>query len=90
MLDRVFQKNEDFIWSEVGGEAVLLNMQSGDYFGLNAVGLSFWDKVNNRSSLADIVTKMHTEYEVERRVLEQDLLELAETMLAKGLLRPGA
>lgn len=89
MLDRIFQKNKDFIWSEVGGEGVLLNMQSGDYFGLNEVGLSFWEKVDNRSTLGEILEKMLEEYEVEMSVLKRDLVDLASEMLAKGLLLSG-
>ena len=86
MSDPVFVKNQDFIWSEVGGEAVLLNVESGDYFGLNDVGLSFWEKIDGQTPLSKIISLMLDEYEVEEPVLLQDLDELSAQMLSKGLL----
>ena len=89
MTDQVYGKNEEFIWSELDGEAVLLNVKSGDYFGLNDTGLSFWEKVDGQRSLSAIVDLMLEEYEVERAVLMADMAELAQEMAAKGLLESG-
>jgi hypothetical protein len=86
MSDPVYLKNQEFIWSELGGEAVLLNVTSGDYFGLNEVGLSFWEKVDGHSSMSQIVTRMLEEYEVEKAELARDLNELASQMESNGLL----
>ena len=90
MSDPVYVKDQDFIWSDVGGEAVLLNVKSGDYFGLNDVGLSFWQKIDGRRPLSRIVDLLLEEFEVEPGVLAQDLAELASQMAARGLLRQGA
>ena len=87
MPDPVFLKNEEFIWSTLGDEAVLLNVSSGDYFGLNEVGLSFWEKIDGQRPLTEIVAMMLDEYEVDRMELMHDLAELASEMASKGLLK---
>jgi hypothetical protein len=85
-MERVPVKNSDIVWRNVGGETVLLDPQSGRYFGLNAVGCAFWEKIDGRISLADVVDLLLLEYEVERSVLEADIGELADALAANGLL----
>ena len=84
--DPIYRKNEEFIWSELEGEAVLLNVKSGDYFSLNDTGLAFWEKVDGDRPLSKIVEMMFEEYDVPLTVLRQDIGELAQEMSCKGLL----
>ncbi len=85
MVEKVPVKNNDIIWRNVGGETVLLNSQNGKYFGLNAVGCSFWEKIDGSLSLGQIVELLQKEYEVERAVLEQDILQLVAGLQDNGL-----
>ena len=86
MLDRVPVKNEAVVWRELHGEAVLLNPGNGKYYGLNAVGLSMWEKVDGVRTLQEIAALLLDEYAVERASLEQDLLEWAGRMEENTLL----
>lgn len=79
-------KNSDIIWRTVGGEVVLLNPQSGQYFGLNAVGSSLWEKMDDKLSLADLTDLLLLEYDVERDVLDADIRQLVAALEANGLL----
>ncbi len=85
-MNQVPCKNENIIWRVIEGETVLLDPISGKYFGLNAVGCSFWEKVNGLLSLQEIADQMLQEYEVEEEVLTGDILELVSSMEAQGLL----
>lgn len=86
MLKQVPVKNPDMVWRDLEGEGVLLNPVDGKYFGLNAVGLSMWNKIDARRTLEEIVSLLLEEYEVERPVLEKDIVELAGRMAAGGLI----
>ncbi|NLA27362.1 MAG: PqqD family protein [Firmicutes bacterium] len=86
MLKQVPVKNPDVVWRDLEGEGVLLNPVDGKYFGLNAVGLSVWDRMDGKCTLEKIVTLLLEEYEVERPVLEKDIVELASQMAAGGLI----
>jgi hypothetical protein len=71
---------------EVGDELVILDLVSGSYFGLDAVGTRVWQLIGEGKNLAQTIEVMLAEYEVERAQLESDLLELAEGLTAQGLL----
>ncbi len=86
MLKQVPVKNPDVVWRDLEGEGVLLNPVDGKYFGLNAVGLSVWDKMDGKSSLDEIAARLLEEYNVERPVLESDIKELAGRMADCGLI----
>ena len=70
-------RNKEIVWRNLEGEAVLLNPNSGKYYGLNEVGCSFWEKVDGNTSLETIIKQLLEEYDVERKTLEQDIDELA-------------
>lgn len=59
---------------EVGGEAVLLDLASESYFGLDDVGTRIWQLLQAHGSLRTVFDRMLSEYEVEPARLEEDLL----------------
>ena len=71
---------------QLGGETVLLNLKTGTYFGLDAVGSRFLELLEQNGEIAAAHRVMLEEFDVAPEVLEADLLRLAEEMLAKGLL----
>ena len=85
-MQRIPVRNDDVVWQGIQGEAVLLNPVEGKYFGLNAVGMSFWEKVDGARTVEAIVDLLLHEYETERDVLTKDLKELVDAMLAQKLL----
>jgi hypothetical protein len=66
-------------------EAVLLNLKSGVYFGLNNVGTRAWQLLGEHKTLGRVCDVMIDEYEVDRDVLEKDLLELGRQLQDAGL-----
>ncbi len=74
----------------IGNETVLLNLDTGIYFGLDAVGSRFIQILESKGTLAEVHRLMLEEYNVKPEVLEADLLRLADEMISKGLLEPGS
>ena len=72
---------------ELDGETVLLNLDSGTYFGLDAVATDMWRAMLESPSLADAFGLVGARYDVQPDVLRDDLLKLAKQLLAKGLLQ---
>ena len=85
-MNRIPIRNEQYVWRNLDGEGVLLNPETGKYFGVNTVGCSFWEQVDGEKSMAEIATLLLEEYEVDRQTLESDLTSLVETMVEKGLI----
>ena len=74
---------------KVGDETFLLNLETGTYFGLDAVGSRFFELLEQNGELAAAHSAMLEEFDVAPKVLEADLLRLSEEMCAKGLLEAG-
>ena len=84
-LDGSVEISDDAIFRELDGEAVILNLASGTYFGLDAVGTRIWQLVEAHGSLRVVFERMRQEFDVEPDVLERDLLRLVGQLVEKGL-----
>ena len=76
---------EDVLFRELDDEAVLLNLKTGTYFGLDPVGTRIWQLIVEERSLTRVLEAMLVEYDADRAVLEHDLLELSRQLCASGL-----
>lgn len=79
-------KREEVVAKNVAGEMVLLIPATGKYFGLNAVGTGFWEKMDGKSSIKEIADKIAGEYKVDSNMVMEDLKELAEQLAANHLI----
>ena len=70
----------------VGDETIILDLASGTYFGLDAIGGRIWELMSEGKSLAEICDAMGGEYDVSREDIERDVVRLAETLSAKQLI----
>jgi hypothetical protein len=75
----------DVVYRDLDGEAVLLNVRSGVYFGLNETGTQIWNILAGNSSLQDAYSRIVQEYSVEPELARNDLLKLAAQLVEKGL-----
>jgi hypothetical protein len=84
-LDTPLVVPEDVIFRELDGEAIILNLATGIYFGLDEVGTRLWALVADSGTLRHAVDTMAEEFDVDHATLERDALELATGLLDKGL-----
>jgi Coenzyme PQQ synthesis protein D (PqqD) len=78
---------DSVIAREVEGETVLLNLDTGVYFGLDAVGTAIWRAIQDDGRLVHAVAAVERDYDVDPAVAREDLLRLIAEMIAKGLLQ---
>ena len=72
---------------DLGGETVILNLETGIYFDLDGVATDIWQALQDTGSLNDAYQKVLAMYEVDAAVLTVDFLRLVNQMAAKGLLQ---
>lgn len=71
---------------DLDGEMVILNLDSGIYFGLNSVGASVWHYVQSERSQGEIIEQLMAEYNVSRAQCEAELTVLLQNMASHGLI----
>ena len=84
---RVVVTKDEVVLREEGGDAFLLHVPTGRYFGLNRSGLVVWDAV---ISGRDPVQAMAERWpDVERATIESDANRILKALVDTGLARPG-
>lgn len=71
--------------SELQDESVILDVQSGTYYGLNDVGASIWAMIQEPKAIAKVQSAIMAEYDVSAEQCEQDVLTLLEQLIEIGL-----
>ncbi|CAN5665004.1 hypothetical protein BH18ACI4_BH18ACI4_06770 [soil metagenome] len=75
----------DVLISNLQNESVILNLNTGRYFGLDEIGTRFFSLLKTSSTIQDAYEALLEEYEVEPDVLRHDLSELLQELSDQGL-----
>ena len=86
-LRDAYEPAPDVVFRELEGEAVLLNLDTGIYFGLNASGTRMWRLIVEHRSLDRVLAALQREFDAPPEQLESDLLAWVSQLEAQGLLR---
>jgi len=84
-LASIAHVSEDVIVRELEGEAVLLNLESGIYFGLDAVGARIWHLIEQYGALSAVLDQIVSEFDVDTSQAERDLIDLVRQLSSRGL-----
>jgi hypothetical protein len=86
-LQSTIQIPKDVLFREIAGEAVILNVATGIYYGLNDVGTRMWQLLAEHGRLEPAYQALLSEYDVPAEQLQADLIKLVDELSAKGLLQ---
>jgi len=86
-LDQKVTFAETVFAQEVDGEMVLLDMESENYFGLDEVGTSIWQAMQESETLKEVLAALLEQYEVEEEMLENDLFAFVGKLEESGLVK---
>ena len=73
---------------ELDGETVLVNLETGLYFGLDEVGTVIWSHIQAGVPVEDIPARLTEVFEVEEDVARTDLEVLIGELRESGLVEP--
>ncbi len=85
LRNAVMHRHPSAISSDLDGETVILDMESGKYHSLDTTGTRIWELLQNRISLNDIVLQLVDEYSVGQEQCITDVTDFIQKMLASGL-----
>lgn len=78
--------NSNVLLQELDNEAVLLNLTDEHYFGLDDVGLRFWQLLDKHGNSVDVIRDMKVEYDAPEETLHKDLGKFIIELEQAGLL----
>jgi hypothetical protein len=77
---------EGVVWQEIDDGIVLLNIDAGNYHGLNDVASQMWVALEDSPDVATAYERLRDLFEVDEKVLREDLAEFIDRLLAEGIL----
>lgn len=86
LLNQSIKILPDVLSQQVSGETVMLDLNSENYFGLDAVGTRIWQLLQEHSDLQKIYDTMLEEYDVSEKQLGTDMEKLITKLNEAGLI----
>lgn len=85
-----FVASPDHLSCDLAGEAVILDLATGIYYGLNAVGARVWELLQQPRTLEEVRSVLESEYEVDPARCGRDLEELIDDLVRRRLIHARA
>lgn len=85
-LQSIITVSTQQISCELGDEAVVLNLSTGEYFGLDPVGARIWGWLTGPQTVGGIRDRLVAAYDADSGQIEHDLLTLLEQLRDEGLI----
>lgn len=87
-MDTKLSRNEDdFLCTEVDGETVIMNSETGQYFGFNTVSTDIWNYLESNMTYGSLLEKVLAEYDVEQEQCEADMRPVLAKMLVWKIIK---
>ena len=83
-----FVVHPSVITRELSRETVLLNLESGVYYGLDVVATRVWQLLMQGRTIAGVCEAMVDEYDVALEVLRDDVTRLVGELRERGIVTP--
>ena len=82
-----YQIPDYVLFTEIDGETVLLNIQTGYYYAMNEVSTMIWQGIKNGQSRAAIQFRLRETYAVDSDQLQQDMDEFLAALTEHALVQ---
>lgn len=86
VLKPTLRANESVVSADLDGETVLLNVETGVYFGLDPVGTEIWKVLETGATEEDVVSRLGEIFDVDSDQLREDVREFVSLLEDKQLL----
>lgn len=86
-MGTLIERNEDIPTVDLDGEVGMLNIETGKYYGLDAVGSHIWQLISSPVSVNDIMATLTREYNVNEDVCRADVLDFLYKLYSQKLVR---
>jgi hypothetical protein len=76
---------DDVVSCDLDGEAAILNLKDGVYYGLDPVGARIWNLIQKPKKINEILQVLLDEYDIDKEQCMMDIIELIEQLLENRL-----
>ncbi len=85
--DTIIVVADEVVSCDLDGEAAILDIKDGIYYGLDPVGAKIWNLIQKPLVIDEIIKIILNEYDVDKDRCTNDILELIEELLDNRLVK---
>ena len=89
-IDTVLVRTDHCLVSEIDNELVMMDVQSGHYFTMDAIGNDIWNRLEQPVRVGDLCVILEQSYAAPLDVITADVLRLLDSMAGEGLVKVAA
>jgi hypothetical protein len=79
--------SDQIMMVDIDDEAVILNTENEQYFGLNSTALSMWKALTTTPTVEAACEKLLEEYQVDADTLQNDIHNLIDQLVDRGIIK---
>jgi hypothetical protein len=84
--DSLVVRSEDFITSTVDDDLVMMSLEKGIYYGLDAIGSQIWENIAEPISVNALCHKLTDQFEVDEAQCQTDVLAFLHELLNEEMI----
>lgn len=81
----ILTRDSNTLSTEVDGEAVLMNVESGKYFNLDPIGSRIWSLLEKPISLAALQSQLLAQFEGDETTIRSESQSYIDDLITRGL-----
>jgi hypothetical protein len=85
----VISRSPSVLTAEVDGEVVMMSIEQGRYFGLDAIGSDIWRRIEPPCSFVALIDRLACDYDADRATIAADVRAMLDRMAAQDVIRLG-
>lgn len=82
-----FQQTPNLPSTNIDGEIVLMNSETGSYYSLSGTAAAVWNEIGTGATAEAVCTSMTSRYEVDDVTCRRDVLGFLESLIGHKLIR---
>jgi hypothetical protein len=79
-------RSDELICAEMGNERVMMSLEQGEYFGLDAIGSRIWALLEHPMTVAELCQQLVASYAVDVETCQQDTLDFLQELYAAEII----
>jgi hypothetical protein len=85
--DTILVRDGEPLPATIEGDAVVLSVRAGSYFGFNGVGTEIWNLLAESRRVGDIVDQLSRSFDVDADTMTRDVTAFLNSLIERRLLR---
>ena len=81
-----WKRTEKGLFSNIGGETVILNLATNEYYSLDEISTFIWEKLESTPTIDEVVEHVMNKYDVSRDQCKQDVTLLFNELVSIDLI----